>query len=65
MQVSAFAAKMYALVDEGTKAKMPAPLQNFKDELAEAAALGIGARLVLWMEGWKPITCNMLQLPID
>ena len=43
-QVSAFAAKMYALADEGTKSKLPASVLAFKEELAEAAAYGMGAR---------------------
>jgi len=44
VQVAAFAAKMYALVDEGTKAKLPSDVLAAKDELAEATAYGMGAR---------------------
>uniref|UniRef100_A0A7S3VM75 RAP domain-containing protein n=1 Tax=Dunaliella tertiolecta TaxID=3047 RepID=A0A7S3VM75_DUNTE len=43
-QVAAFAAKMYALADEGTKSKLPSAVLAFKDELVEAAAYGMGAR---------------------
>jgi len=43
-QVDAFAAKMYALADEGSKSKLPSATLAFKDELAEAAAYAMGAR---------------------
>lgn len=48
-QVMSFAAKMHALADESSKARQPAALEAFREELAEAAARGTGARWVCGM----------------
>lgn len=43
-QVSSYAAKMHALVEEGAKGKRSAGLAAFKDDLAQATARAMGAR---------------------
>jgi hypothetical protein len=44
LQVSAYAAKMHALVEEGAKSKRSAGLSAFKSDLAEATARALGAK---------------------